>query len=155
MNVRAVQRALSTPGSALAIRYLLITAAANLVWETAQLPLYTIWHTATRGGLAYVVVHCTLGDLAILAAALLFALLLAGDEAWPDRGYARVAILTSALGVSATIVSEWLNVDVWGRWAYAPAMPALPPLGTGLSPLLQWAVVPPLAFFVARHLREI
>lgn len=52
------------------------------------------------------------------------------------------------LGIIYTIISEWLNVAIWHRWAYAPAMPVLPVLGTGVSPLVQWLVVPTLAFAV-------
>jgi hypothetical protein len=140
----------STPGRTVTVRYLLIAAAANLIWETAQLPLYTIWRIATRGQVAYAVVHCTVGDLAILGATLLLGLLLAGDDRWPDQGYIRVAVLATALGVGATVVSEWLSVEVWGRWAYAPAMPLIPPLGTGLSPLLEWLLIPPTVFMLLR-----
>jgi hypothetical protein len=153
-SLRGVRSALSSPSRVLALRYLLIATAANLVWEAAQLPLYLIWRTATRSELAYALVHCTLGDLVILTAALLIGLLLGADDLWPVRCYSRVALLASALGVSATIVGEWLNVEVWGRWAYAPAMPVLPPFGTGLSPFLQWLLIPPVAFFIARPRRS-
>ena len=153
MSLGAVRSALLPPGRAVVARYLLTAVAANLVWEAAQLPLYTIWRTASRSDLASALLHCTLGDAAILTAAFLIGLVLAGDDRWPIRGYTRVAALTSALGAGATILSEWLSVEVWGRWAYAPAMPVLPPLGTGLSPFLQWLLIPPVGFFMARHRR--
>jgi hypothetical protein len=155
MSLGALRSAFSPPGRTSVIGYIFIATAANAVWEAAQLPFYTIWRTASPSGLVYAVVHCTLGDLAILTAALLLALLMAGDDRWPVRGYARVALLASALGLSATVLSEWLNVEVWGRWTYAPGMPVLPPLGIGLSPLLQWLLIPPLGFWVARRWREI
>ena len=62
------------------------------------------------------------------------------------RGMVLAAI---ALGVAYAILSEWLNVKVWRSWAYAPAMPVLPGIGTGLTPLLQWIIVPALAFAIA------
>lgn len=71
------------------------------------------------------------------------ALVLAGDDGRPWRGYVRVALLTTALGIAFTIVSEWLNVEVGRSWAYAPAMPRLPVFATGLSPLLQWVIILP------------
>jgi hypothetical protein len=70
---------------------------------------------------------------------------------WPSGGYVRVAAVTVLLGVAYTVFSEWQNVAVRGSWAYAPAMPRLPPLGTGLSPLLEWIVVPLTAFAWARR----
>jgi hypothetical protein len=69
------------------------------------------------------------------------------DRNWPMGSYLRTAISASALGVASTIVLEWVNVDVLRNWAYAPSMPRLPVLGTGL---LQWFVLPPLAFVLAR-----
>lgn len=53
-------------GRRIAARYLLIATVANLLWEVAQLPLYTIWQTATTGALAFAVAHCTAGDIIIL-----------------------------------------------------------------------------------------
>jgi len=37
------------------------------------------------------------------------------------------------------------------RWAYSEAMPHLPVLGTGLLPLLQWLVIPPLVLWFIRR----
>ena len=52
------------------------------------------------------------------------------------------------LGAAYTVFSEWLNVDIRRSWSYTAAMPVLPVLGTGLTPLLQWVVVPGLAFAI-------
>lgn len=150
MSLDTVQRAVSAPGRRLVTRYLLLAAAMNLVWEVAQLPLYTLWQTATRAELIAAVAHCTAGDLLILMAALGIALLFAGDRAWPGQGYARVAIATTVLGLGYMIFSEWLNVEVLRNWAYAPAMLLVPPFGTGLTPLLQWLIIPPMAATLVR-----
>ena len=37
------------------------------------------------------------------------------------------------------------------RWAYAERMPVIPLLEVGLSPLLQWIVVPPLIVWLVRR----
>ena len=39
--------------------YLLWIALANLVWETAQLPLYTIWAERALAYNAFAILHCT------------------------------------------------------------------------------------------------
>ena len=56
-------------------------------------------------------------------------------------------MLTAAImiGITYTVFSEWLNVEVRRSWSYSPAMPVLPWLGAGLSPILQWLVVPGVA----------
>lgn len=153
MSFLAVRSALSPTGRSFMLTYLLAAGTANVLWEIAQLPLYTIWKSATKGELAFAVVHCTIGDLMILVATLMLALLLVGDADWPRRGFARVAMAATALGTAFTIFSEWRNIEVLENWAYTAAMPLLPLLGTGLSPFLQWALIPPLALFALRRLR--
>ena len=148
MSLHTLRSILSAPDRTLAFRYILLASAMNLVWEVAQLPLYTIWRTAEERDLVYAVLHCTAGDVMILAAALLLALLLVGDGAWPGRSYARVAVAATTFGVGYAVLSEWLNVEILRNWAYAPTMLLLPPLGTGLTPFLQWLVVPPVALWL-------
>jgi hypothetical protein len=46
----------------------------------------------------------------------------------------------SVFAVAFTVWSEWYNVYRAGNWAYVAAMPTI--VGIGLSPLLQWIVVP-------------
>jgi hypothetical protein len=58
-------------------------------------------------------------------------------------------LLAVSFAVGYTIRREWLNVNVRGSWAYVASMPTLPLIGTGLSPLLQWLVVPSLALRLA------
>jgi hypothetical protein len=132
------------------VRYLGAFAVGNLVWEVFQLPLFTLWRTAGAAYLAFAALHCWVGDLLIGSAFLGLGIMVAG-RFWPSGGYVRVAAITVLLGVAYTVFSEWLSVAVRGSWAYAPAMPRLPPLGTGLSPLLQWIIVPPAAFAWARR----
>ncbi len=145
----ATARAASAVRPPVLLRYFIAVAVGNLAWEFAQMPLYTIWQSASGGQIAYAAVHCWLGDL-LIAAACLGAVVLTTDRNWPSGSYLRTAIIATALGVTATIILEWVNVDVLGNWAYAQSMPTLPILGTGLSPLLQWLVLPPLAFVLAR-----
>lgn len=152
MSLPAVWSALSPAAGRLTVLYLAVAAGANLAWETAQLPLYTVWRTGTDRELAFFVAHCTAGDVAVLAATFLLGLLLAGDPEWPTKGFARVALTVTLLGTVYTSFSEWRNVEILRNWAYAPSMPLLPPFGTGLAPFLQWAVIPPFALAAARRL---
>ena len=72
------------------------------------------------------------------------------------RPTARQAAGFVAVGLAITLVVEWLATRVLHRWAYAgamPVVPVLPVLGVGVSPLLQWLVLPPLVlWFVRRQL---
>lgn len=132
-------------------RFAIASALGHLVWETLQLPLYTIWFEGTAAQIAFAILHCAGGDMLIAAATLIAALLMFGRH-WPTEyaAFRNVAIAAIALGIGYTVFSEWLNVNVRAAWAYSHWMPQLPPLGTGLSPLLQWIVVPLAAFWWAR-----
>ena len=129
-------------------RYFAAMAIGNLVWEILQLPLYTIWRTARPADLAFAVLHCWIGDLLIGSVTMLFGIIAAGRQ-WPITNIRRAVLVTLASGIAYSVFSEWLNVVVRGAWAYSAAMPVLPVLGTGVSPLLQWLVVPSIALLFA------
>jgi hypothetical protein len=131
--------------------YFAVVAVGSLTWEVLHLPLYTIWTTGSRGGQVFAAAHCTGGDLLIALSSLMLSLLLAGDRTWPHRSFTPVAGLAVALGVAYTGFSEWLNLFVRRSWAYSGWMPVIPIAGgIGLSPLLQWLVVPGVGFWAVR-----
>ena len=132
------------------VPYLAFVSMANLAWEVAQLPLYTIGQDGTLGERAIAVFHCTGGDILIATLTLLAAVALVGRREWPRSSAAfwRVAVLTVGLGVAYTIFSEWFNIGIRASWAYSDLMPVVPPFGTGVSPLMQWIVIPVAGFFL-------
>lgn len=132
-------------------RYFLLMVPASVAWEFAQMPLYTLWETGTRAEIGFAALHCSVGDWLITAGSLALAAALAGNRAWPQQHYARVAALAVAFGLAYTLFSEWLNIEIRQSWAYSDAMPRLPLLGTGLSPVLQWPILPIAGFWWARR----
>lgn len=131
-------------------RYVALVATANFIWEILQLPLYTIWKTGTWRSIVIAVLHCTAGDVIISITALVIGLVLFGDRRWPAENSAPVALVAVIGGLSYTIFSEWLNLVVRKSWAYSELMPIAPLLGTGISPLAQWIVIPVTGFLWAR-----
>jgi hypothetical protein len=132
-------------------RFFLASALGNLVWEFAQLPLYTVWREGTTRDIMAAAVHCTGGDILISGASLLAALNILGDGRWPHAKFNSVASATLVGGLAYTIFSEWLNTEIRGSWAYSEWMPTLPLIGAGLSPFAQWIIVPMAAFWWARR----
>lgn len=133
-------------------RYLVAIGVANLVWEMVQLPLYTLWSTAPPHALAFAVLHCTAGDIAIATVSFVIALAFVGRAGWPTESWTAVTVALTLLGAGYTIFSEYQNTLVRPSWAYTDWMPVLPWTGTGLAPLLQWLVIPPLASaYAARY----
>jgi hypothetical protein len=128
----------------IACRYLPWIAVLNLAWEAAHVRLYTLWTEAEPAYIAFSVAHCTVGDVLIGGLALLLALILSREAALAGWRWLRIALLTLVLSVGYTIFSEWMNVTVLRSWTYAESMPrlSLGGLEIGLTPLLQWLVVP-------------
>lgn len=129
-------------------RHVGLLTAMNLVWEFAQMPLYTLWRTGTTGEIAWSGLHCTLGDALIGAAALGIALILRRPVGWPRSDRLAVLLIAVGIGLGYVVFSEWLNVEGRGAWAYAEAMPVIPWLGTGLTPVLQWLTLPVAAYLL-------
>ncbi len=125
-----------------------LSLALNLVWEVAQLPLYTIARDPSVARIAYAVLHCTLGDAIIAAAGFILAGLVFQDADWPSsRPWSGGAVAT-IFGLAYTAYSEWYNVYQAGGWAYSASMPLI--FGIGLGPLLQWLVVPVATLLIVR-----
>lgn len=124
--------------------YLGVAAIAHLAWEILQLPLYTLWTSASRWEIVFAVAHCTVGDMMIATSALVAAILVGRSWSWPRTDWRQVVSLTLIFGLSYTAYSEWFNVYVRHAWAYSDSMPIVRIRGIylGLSPLLQWLIVP-------------
>lgn len=132
-------------------RYIIFVAGAHLLWEFSHLPLYTIWETGTTSELVFAAVHCTGGDVLISVSSVMLALFFVGDVTWPSGAHGRVVVLTVLIGVSYTIFSEWLNIVIREAWAYRDIMPVFPIIDTGLTPVLQWIIIPITGFWWARR----
>jgi len=127
-----------------------VAAIGHFFWEAAQLPLYTLWRTGTPHEIAFALIHCTVGDILITTVTLAAAVALARHLRWPAFGW-RMVFTAIVPGAAYTIFSEWLNVEIRRSWSYTAAMPVLPFIGTGLTPLLQWLIVPSLALAVTGY----
>ena len=112
----------------------------SLVWEISHARLYTIWRQADGLRIAWSVFHCSLGDVLIAIATFALAALTLRRVDWPgSRPWAGGAIAVTG-AMSFTAWSELHNVYHTGAWSYTSDMPTI--YGVGLSPLLQWLVVP-------------
>jgi hypothetical protein len=83
-------------------------------------------------------------------------LILGREGAVAQWRWRRIAVLTALAGAAYTVFSEWSNTSILGSWAYSGLMPTLKMAGIyiGLSPLLQWLVLPPLALYLGGKSRR-
>lgn len=113
------------------------------------MPLYDLWSTGSVNEIVFAAVHCTGGDILIALCALIGALILTQNDEWPTLQKRSTIVITIALGFAYTAFSEWLNIEVRSTWAYSDLMPVIPVINMGLSPALQWLIIPLLAFRAA------
>ncbi len=123
----------------------------NFVWEFFQVPFFRGMAAAPHWEAAQVCIQATLGDAGISLVAFWAVALTARSRGWALHPTARQFLGFVAVGVVITIAFEWLAVEVLDRWSYAESMPTLPLLGTGVLPILQWIVLPPVVVWLVRR----
>lgn len=122
----------------------------NLAWEIAHVRLYSLWLEADGWRIAWSVFHCSLGDVVIAFAMFGLAGIFLRRVDWPlSRPWAGGMIIVIG-ATTFTAWSEWYNVYRVGAWSYTPDMPTI--YGIGLSPLLQWLIIPVVLVVACRAL---
>ncbi len=135
----------------LLLRWIAAAFLLHAIWEVAHLPLYTLWDEPDRWRVVRYVLHCLAGDVLIAATTYLAATIVFRAFDWPARFPWRAGAFVTALGLAFTAASEWYNVYVLGGWAYKSTMPLIG--GIGLTPLLQWMIVPALTILAVRRIK--
>lgn len=130
-------------------QYLLVIAFGNLVWEFAHMPLYELWQTGTQAEIVFAAVHCTGGDILIAFFTLTLSVFVTSNIGGAATWGRSTIVLALVMGLLYTAFSEWLNIEIRGSWAYSDWMPVIPIINMGLSPALQWIVIPLLAFKIS------
>lgn len=128
---------------------LLLTAVAfllNLAWELLQGPLYE--------GYEYDLRHVSICVLASVADALMVLLLYLGfakilkDALWVRHISASRIVWLIVIGGIGAILMEMRHLKE-GNWAYSEAMPVIPLVQAGLSPVIQFMLLPLLSIFLS------
>ncbi len=132
-------------------QWALLALVLHLLWEIGQLPFYTLWQKAEAWRIALYVLHCVLGDVVIATLAYLAVALTCRRMNWPRKRLWAGGTMLVVLGLGYTVYSEWYNVYRIGSWIYSDAMPLI--VGIGLTPLLQWLVVPSVMLTLIQHTR--
>lgn len=123
----------------------------NFVWEMWVVPSYADMDEALHWDAVWLCTQATLGDVFILLTAFWTASAIVHTRAWVLGHRTLPFVIYLGMGLAVTVVFEYLATEVWNRWAYADHAPVLPVLGTGIVPLLQWLLLPPLAISLTRR----
>lgn len=131
-------------------RFVLVTLTLafifNFAWEVIQMPLYkdapfTINHIA----------FCALASIAdaimVLLIYFLFAVIYQNNLWVEDFTWPRILILILC-GAIGAIIAETRHVSA-GNWAYDSSMPIIPIIEVGLSPVLQFTLLPLIIYYLS------
>jgi hypothetical protein len=122
----------------------------NFFWEVVQTYFYAL-KDFTFGTILYGWVHCTLGDVLLTLGSFWVISIFSRSRRWFLKLNRFNFIGFIIIGVIATVISELVNVHILKSWAYNELMPIIPWLKVGLTPFLQWMIIPPIAILLVRH----
>ncbi len=145
--MKALDALLKTPE----FNVVLFSFLLNLAWEYWQVPFFRGMADQPHWLGVKACTLATFGDAGIALAAFWVTAFFARTRSWimqPSRSDIAIFI---GVGLVAAIVFEALAIGILERWAYSDAMPRLPVLGTGLVPVIQWLVIPPLVVWFVRR----
>lgn len=122
--------------------------ALHFGWEMAQMSLFTPMERLPFWQATAWCARAAGWDVVISAVAYVAAALATRSILWPRRRTALPVAIYFLAGLGITIAIERWAVSV-GRWEYREAMPAI--AGVGLTPLLQWIVIPAAILVIVRR----
>lgn len=123
-----------------------IAAGLHHIWETNHVVLYGGYENLTNLPIA---LWATTGDVVYTLGAYFFVALLKRDINWLVRMTKLDLLSLAFIGFVISLYVEYRALAL-ERWFYLDAMPIIPGLEVGLSPVVQMTVLLPTVFFVTR-----
>ncbi len=123
----------------------------HLVWEFVQAPTYAGMVDMNHWDGIKVCMSATFGDVGFALTAFIVTSIATRSRYWLMGPKLWHVMLYLAVGIALTVSFEYYYTRISLRWTYSELMPLVPPFGTGLSPLLQWIIVPLLALGISRR----
>ncbi len=133
------------------IDLVILSFLLHFAWEILQSPLFSSLDDVSHLAAIRVCLQAALGDVVIGLVAFWAVALLSGRQ-WIAALNWRNVIAFLAAGLVITVFLEYLNTEILRRWTYGADMPTLPFFGTGLSPILQWIIVPLVVLWYLKRL---
>lgn len=133
------------------VRVAVLALLFNVVWELVQGPLYE--------GYTYNPGHITFCVLAAVADGIMVLLLYFGlalifkSVLWVQNVSFTRLLLVMLIGGTGAILSEKRHLEA-GSWAYSASMPVIPIVEAGLSPVLQFTILPVIIYLISSHLAK-
>ena len=129
-----------------------IALLLNLAWELLQGPLYSGYRYNVQN-----ISFCALASVAdaIMVLLLYFVLsLIYNDSLWIRKLTLIRILIIVLIGGFGAILFESMHIVV-GSWIYTDSMPLIPFTNVGLSPILQFIILPGLIYFLSGYLLKV
>ena len=123
----------------------------HFAWEMMQVPWFDGMLEASHGTVVWLCTRATFGDVVIMVFAFWVGSWTVRSRTWVVARFWRPVLVTIATGLLITVVFEWMATGMLDRWSYADTMPVVPGVGIGLTPFLQWLLLPPLVLWLTRN----
>jgi hypothetical protein len=96
-------------------------------------------------------IHCTLGDVILTLGSFWIISVINRNRRWLLSANKSNFAGFLLMGLSYTVLSEWTNVHILKSWGYNELMPIIPWVKVGLTPFLQWIIIPSAVILLVRH----
>lgn len=123
----------------------MVAGAMHLVWESAHVSLYGGFEHLTN---LPIVFYATIGDIGYTIGAVLLLSLFRGNVRRLSMPSVKDLAGLAVFGAMIALFVEYKALAL-GRWFYLDAMPIIPLLDVGLTPILQMVILLPLSVWVA------
>ncbi len=124
----------------------------HIIWERAHVHLYKDYEGLS--GRLPITLWAAIGDVLYTLGAVLLIALLKNNFDWIPSATLSDFVALSIVGLVIALYVEY-RAFVLRRWAYTSAMPLIPVLKVGLSPILEMVVLLPLSVGVVASLSHI
>lgn len=134
---------------------LLYAFALNLLWETAQSPLFVFDQQSSAFSISGCLLLCAGVDALMSLTAYWTVSLAAGGRYWFLSKQPKYYLGFVLAALTLAFVSEYSAVHYRNLWKYSELMPIIPAVELGLTPLLQWLGLPVLTLILLnRHIKS-
>ncbi len=128
-----------------------VSFIAHFMWEMAHIGLYTGYEHITR---LPITLYATIGDVVYVLIGVLLVSLFKRSFAWFDTPNRGDFIALAVIGFLIALFVEYKGLML-GRWVYTDAMPIVPLLNVGLSPLVQMTILLPLSVWISSKIYSV
>ena len=125
---------------------LILAILLNLAWEMIQMPLYKNMEPGLQS-----TIFCGMASLAdaLMVVLLYYGLALVYKEAfWIKKAKILQIVALMMAGSIGAVFAELRHVSS-GSWSYTDAMPLVPVINVGLSPVLQFMLLPAIIYYLS------